>query len=100
MHSLNANGHAILAIGIRTGQAGPISISTKKPVVQHCYAVSVYLQPFEQKAYCNYIVKLKPKRLIFNPGTENNELAKIAEDAGIEVLNDCTLMMLAKGTFY
>lgn len=100
IRSLNAHGHEVIAIGMRAGKVGSIPIITEKPVVGQCFAVTLYVGPAKQPAYYAYILELKPKRLIFNPGTENTELAEIAKNAGIEVVRDCTLIMLGSGTFY
>lgn len=100
IRSLNAHGHEVIAIGMREGKVGSIPIITEKPVVRQCFAVTLYVGPAKQPAYYAYILELQPKRLIFNPGTENPELAILAENAGILVVHDCTLMMLGNGTFY
>ncbi len=100
IRSLNAHGYEVIAIGLREGAVETIPIITEKPVPHPCYAVTLYVGATRQAAYYSYIQDLQPKRLIFNPGTENPELVKIAENAGIEVVHDCTLLMLESGTFY
>jgi uncharacterized protein len=100
IRSLNAHGFEVIAIGMRESKAGSIQITTEKPVPEQCYAVTMYVGPAKQAAYYAYILELRPQKLIFNPGTENTELEKIAEKAGIEVVHDCTLVMLGSGTFY
>ena len=45
------------------------------------------------------ILKLKPRRVVFNPGAENGELAEKLKTAGIEVIEACTLVMLRTEQF-
>jgi predicted CoA-binding protein len=100
IRSLNTHGFEVIAIGMQEGRVGSIPIITEKHPTENCFAVTLYVAPAKQAAYYAYIQKLKPKRLIFNPGTENPELAELAEATGIEVVYDCTLIMLGSGTFY
>ena len=81
---LRAKGIEVVAIGQREGD-----IDT----------VTLYLNPERQKAYYEYILSLKPRRIIFNPGTENAELIRKAREAGIEPLIACTLVMLAMNNY-
>jgi predicted CoA-binding protein len=61
--------------------------------------VTLYLNPAHQEMYYDYIVSLKPRRLIFNPGTENDELNSLAASNGIKTLEACTLVMLSTGQY-
>jgi predicted CoA-binding protein len=61
--------------------------------------VTMYLSAAKLTPLIEDIIKARPRRIIFNPGSENDELAKAAESAGIEVVNGCTLVMLGAGTF-
>jgi predicted CoA-binding protein len=61
--------------------------------------ITLYLGPERQREYYDYILSLKPKRIIFNPGTENDELAALAETNGIETVEACTLVMLSIGNY-
>lgn len=88
-----------VAIGLRTGEVSGIKIETGKPAFDDIHTVTLYLSPINQKEYCDYIIGLKPKRIIFNPGTWNPELVKKAKIAEIEVANNCTLMMIS-GDYY
>ena len=58
-----------------------------------------FLKRYYKKYLSNYILKQKPKRIIFNPGTENPELEKLAKDNQIEVLEACTLVLLSTGQY-
>jgi hypothetical protein len=61
------------------------------------HTITLYLNPQNQKEYYDYILSLQPRRIIFNPGTENDELEKQAQKAGIETVEGCTLVMLGRG---
>jgi hypothetical protein len=61
--------------------------------------VTLYLNPLNQKEYYDYIVSLKPKRIIFNPGTENEELYQIAKKNNIQTMEACTLVLLSTGQY-
>jgi len=99
MERLKQHGHTVLAIGVREGVAHGILIQNEKPPIENLHTVTLYINPTLQKNYYDYILSLKPKRLIFNPGTENLELEKLAGDAGIEIQNACTLVLLTTGQF-
>jgi len=66
---------------------------------QNIDTVTLYLNPKNQKEYYQQIVDLNPRRVIFNPGTENPEFYEILENAGIEVEVACTLVLLATGQY-
>jgi predicted CoA-binding protein len=61
--------------------------------------VTLYLNPMNQKEYYDYILSLKPRRIIFNPGAENDELAQMATSKGIQSVEACTLVMLATNQY-
>lgn len=92
-------GHPILAIGRRAGKIQDVEISKELIAVNDIDTVTLYLNPENQKPFYDYILSLKPKRIIFNPGTENSQLEKLAEGAGIETIEACTLVMLRTGQF-
>ncbi|WP_343668493.1 CoA-binding protein [Chitinophaga sp.] len=96
---LTAHGHPVVAIGKRAAQIGDIPVTTDHPATEDVDTVTLYLNPGNQKEYYDYIMNLHPKRIIFNPGTENNELAKMAEDKGIYTLEACTLVLLSTGQY-
>lgn len=99
MNRLKAHKHPVVAIGRREGEVAGIQIS-KLPVSEEGVdTVTLYLNPTHQRDYYDYILNLHPKRIIFNPGTENPELMKRAREAGIEPVVACTLVMLATGQY-
>jgi len=97
--SLQRKGHEILAIGKKAGKVNGTEIQTQQVQSDDVETVTLYLNPDHQKPYYDYIVSLKPKRIIFNPGTENGELERIAAKEGINVLESCTLVMLSTGQY-
>lgn len=96
---LTTQGHETIAIGLREGEIGATKILTGHPIIEDVDTVTLYINPAIQKEYYEYLLGLKPKRIIFNPGTENYELMKLAREAGIEVDAACTLVMLSIGHY-
>jgi uncharacterized protein len=92
-------GHSVLAIGQNTGEVAGIKIYTKAIPLSKVNTVSLYLNPARQRDYYNYIVEAKPKRVIFNPGTENPEFYQLLELNKIKVEVACTLVLLATNQF-
>jgi uncharacterized protein len=99
VHRLRNHGHPVIAIGKKPGKVADVDISKEKSPQQGVDTVTLYLNPLHQKMYYDYIVSLNPKRIIFNPGTENDELAVLAEEKGIKTLEACTLVMLSTGQY-
>ena len=92
---LQEEGHEVIPIGIRKGEIEGIKIENGTPQYEGVDTITLYLNPDNQKLYYDYIFSLKPKRIIFNPGTENFELIKLAKEKGIETEIGCTLVMLS-----
>lgn len=91
--------HPVIAVGRRAGKIQDIEISKELILANDIDTVTLYLNPENQKPFYNYILSLKPKRIIFNPGTENEELENLAAASGIETIEACTLVMLRTGQF-
>ena len=92
--SLVRHGHDVVPIGIRKGDIMWQKIIIGKPNLKDIHTITLYLNPENQKEYYDYIIQLTPKRIIFNPGSENNELIELAMKNNIEVSIACTLIML------
>ena len=92
-------GYEVVAIGSREGKIKQVMIETGFPDFKDIDTVTIYLSEKNQKAYYCYILKLNPKRIIFNPGAENKELFELAGKNGIEPIEACTLVMLSTGQF-
>lgn len=96
---LKQHGHEVVAVGIKPGVIGDTEIVTGRPEIADVDTVTLYVGPQNQPAWYDYIFSLHPKRIVFNPGTENPELEKMAADKGIEPLEACTLVMLSLGNY-
>jgi predicted CoA-binding protein len=96
---LKQHGHEIIPLGIRDGNVEGIEIQKGKPELEGVDTVTLYLNAERQREYYDYILSLNPKRIIFNPGTENPELMKMANGRGIETVEGCTLVMLSIGAY-
>ena len=92
---LNAHNHPVVALGKRPGNIGNTVIETEHKPFDNIDTVTLYLNPVRQKEYYDYILSLHPKRIIFNPGAENDELLELAKSKGIDVEEACTLVMLS-----
>ena len=99
INRLSAHNHPVVAVGLREGKVGNINIVTGQPKVEDIDTVTLYLNPTNQKPYYDYILSLQPKRIIFNPGTENYELEEMARKNGIKPVEGCTLVMLSIGQY-
>ena len=88
--------HEFVPVGIKDGAVFGKEILDifKKPSIPDVHTVTLYIGPRRQPEHIDYILGLKPKRIIFNPGTENEEFVRRAEEKGIEALEACTLVML------
>ena len=93
--SLQQHNHTVYPIGIRNGKINDLDIITTKPIIDNINTVTLYVGPDNQPAWFDYIFSLNPKRIIFNPGTENPEFEALAISKGIEVLDACTLVLLS-----
>ena|SRR5258706_11570011 len=96
---LRKNSHPVVAIGARNTVVGDVKIENGKRPFEDIDTVTLYINPFNQKEYYDYILSLKPKRIIFNPGAENEELAGLAKKNNIQPIEACTLVMLATGQY-
>ena len=97
--ALKNSGEAVVAVGKRNGSAHGIPISTKWPENGTVHSLSIYLNPQNQEELIAKIIELRPQRIIFNPGSENPVLEKAAQEAGIECLHACTLVMIASNSY-
>jgi len=99
MNRLVNNRHPVVAIGRKKSTIFNTSIETEKIDFKDIDTVTLYLNPSLQKEYYDYIISLHPKRIIFNPGTENDELAEMAKQQGINPVEACTLVLLSTGQY-
>lgn len=97
--SLLQHSHPVFPIGIRSGQIHGVNIITEKPMLENIDTVTLYVGPDNQPAWYDYILSLHPKRVIFNPGTENAEFEHLLQKENIEVVDACTLVLLSTGQY-
>ena len=99
VRSLLKRGYNVAAIGIREGTIEGVKIQLNRPEVENVHTILLYISPKTQAEYYDYIISLKPQRIIFNPGTDNYVLENLAKEHNIEVVSDCALVMLSTNTF-
>ncbi|MCH1539598.1 MAG: CoA-binding protein [Flavobacteriaceae bacterium] len=99
-HRLKAANHKVYNIGFREGVLEDLKIYKEHQLDWSTIdTVTLYLGPARQEPYYDYLLKLKPKRVIFNPGTENEELENILKEAGIQTEQACTLVLLSTNQY-
>ncbi|WP_298222674.1 CoA-binding protein [Flavobacterium sp.] len=99
INSLVGKGHSVVAIGQQTGEVAGVKIQTKAVPVKNIDTVTLYLNPKNQREYYNYIIEAQPKRVVFNPGTENPEFYQLLKSNNIEVEVACTLVLLSTNQY-
>lgn len=99
MQRLRAHDHPVVAIGRRVGRVADVDITKEHLPENDVDTVTLYLNPKNQVEYYDYILNLHPKRIIFNPGTENDELIQKAKENNIDPVIACTLVMLSTGQY-
>jgi predicted CoA-binding protein len=98
-HMLKAKGHDIINVGIKTGEVAGVNIEQPGAIHNDVDTITLYIGPHLQSAYYDYIIQTNPKRVIFNPGTENDELEALLNEKSIEPVEACTLVLLATGQY-
>lgn len=96
---LLAHQQPVEALGNKAGLVSTITINTEKKIFENIDTVTLYLNPARQREYYDYIFSLNPRRIIFNPGAENEELSELAEKKGIISQEACTLVLLSTGQY-
>jgi len=92
---LVSNNQEVVAVGLVSGVVDGVSIMVGQPEVEDVDTITLYLSPGRQVIYYDYIISLNPKRVIFNPGTENMELIKLLRENNIESEVACTLVLIS-----
>lgn len=98
--NLVKNGVRVYAIGSRPCFVDGIQVYVEKIDISNLHTVTLYLNNQNQIAFYDYIIGLKPKRIIFNPGSENPDMVRLARENGINYVFGCTLVMLNDGSFF
>ena len=99
IQKLVANNHKVVAYGLRDGEVSGIQIDTELVEYSDIHTVTLYLNPSRQADFYDYIISLQPKRVIFNPGTQNPEFYKLLVENNIESEVACTLVLLASNQY-
>jgi uncharacterized protein len=89
----------VVAVGLREGEISGVRIEKPFPKFEDIHTVTIYIGPKNLTVYYDYILGLKPKRVIFNPGTESPAFAEILSSAGVEVVYACTLIMISNNLY-
>jgi predicted CoA-binding protein len=97
--SLLNHGHSVIAFGQKKGSIGDERIHNDWDTTWHVDTVTMYINPKIQEDYYQMIIGLKPKRVIFNPGTENSFFYEMLKEKNIQVELACTLVMLSIGDY-
>lgn len=92
-------GHPVKAIGLKKGTVAGVAIDTELKDYDGIHTVTLYLNPKRQAEYYEYILSLKPQRVIFNPGTENPTFYKTLAENNIENEVACTLVLLSTNQY-
>ena len=93
------SGYDVYPVGVKLGSISGIEIHKEFPVDKDIDTISMYLSVDNQKNYYNMIFNNLPRRIIFNPGTYNPEFQKELSQKGVDVINDCVLMMNSRGAY-
>jgi hypothetical protein len=96
---LQNKGHQIVLLGKSAGTVAGETIHTKPRKFEDINTVTLYLNPQNQEALEEYIIDLKPQRVIFNPGTENGDFAAKLQSKNIQTTEACTLVLLSTGQY-
>jgi len=92
-------GHEVVPVGLKKGTIAGIEIQQGEPALDGVNTITLYMGAERQRPIYDYILSLQPKRIIFNPGAENPELANLAREQGVETVEGCTLVMLSIGVY-
>jgi len=97
--SLVNHNHKVYALGLKAGEVKGVIFDTEKVQYKDIDTVTLYVGPQNQPSYFDYIESLNPKRVVFNPGTENEEFEQRLSAKGIEAVEACTLVLLSTGQY-
>ncbi|TJZ61885.1 CoA-binding protein [Sphingobacterium olei] len=98
-NKLVRKGHSIVNVGRKVGEVAGVAIEPAETIHTDIDTITMYVGPQNQAPYYDYILQTNPKRVIFNPGSENPDLQRKLEEVGIATIEGCTLVMLNTGQF-
>jgi len=99
IHKLLKHHHPVIPMGIKKAAVAELKIVNDRPNYTDIHTISMYIGPRHQADYHNYLISLKPNRIIFNPGTENDVFKELCKEHNIQAIEHCTLIMLNEGTY-
>ena len=99
INRIKSRGHEVKAFGLKAGEVNGVQIDTELMPYKDIDTVTLYLNPKRQSMYYDYVIGLNPKRVIFNPGTENPEFYNLLKQNNINYEVACTLVMLGTGQY-
>lgn len=99
IRALLTHNYEVVALGLKQGSVQGVEFHTEKEAFEDVDTVTLYVGPQNQPGYYEYIIGLKPRRVIFNPGTENTEFIAKLKSAGIYPEIACTLVLLSTGQY-
>lgn len=91
--------YSIFPVGIKKGELFGQKIKNDKNIIENIDTITLYIGPQHQEEWYQYILEIKPKRVIFNPGTENERLMNMLEKNKIQVTQACTLVLLSTNQY-
>lgn len=99
MHRLVGHGHEVVAFGLRKGEVAGVTIETEQKQFSDVDTITLYMNAQRQAPFYEYLISLKPNRIIFNPGTENPDFYKLLRNAHIDFELACTLVLLGTNQY-
>lgn len=96
---LSGAGVTVVAFGLKKGSVSAVQIDTALKPYKNIHTVTLYVNPKHQEAYYDYVIQLKPKRVIFNPGTENPIFYRLLREANVSYEIACTLVLLSTNQY-
>ncbi|MEI6060783.1 MAG: CoA-binding protein [Bacteroidota bacterium] len=97
--TLTSAHYPVTALGLRPGYIDEVQVLNGYPELDGIHTITLYMSAQNQAPWYEYIQELGPSRVIFNPGTENAEFENVLCKQGIEVVQDCTIMMVQSGRY-
>jgi predicted CoA-binding protein len=99
IESLVSHNIPVYAVGLTEGEVEGVRIEKPFPMLPRIHTITMYVSPANQPFYYDFIRQIKPTRIIFNPGTENESFMREMKESGVEIVIGCTLIMLSVGTY-
>jgi len=99
IRKLRMQNHEVVAFGMQEGHIEDVSVTNELLQYDDIDTITLYLNPKRQKEYYDYMISLNPKRIIFNPGTENPEFYELLKETDIVIDIACNLVLLSTNQY-